>query len=158
MDIELVSGPGADAVAEELLREYLAEVARQLETFDADGTDAAAEARDGTMLVAVGPGGWPVGCFAVRVIGPGVAELKRMYVRPAARGGGVGRALLAAAERRARELGCGVVRMDTAGPLTAALGLYRACGYRDIPRYNDNPSATHWLEKRLAADDPVPQQ
>ena len=155
MDIDFVGGAAARTAAEELLREYLAEVARQLETFDSADADAAAEARDGTMLVAVGPGGQAVGCFAVRVIGPGVAELKRMYVRPEARGGGVGRVLLAAAERRARELGCGVVRMDTAGPLTAALGLYRACGYRDIPRYNDNPSATHWLEKRLSADEPV---
>jgi GNAT superfamily N-acetyltransferase len=107
------------------------------------------------MLVAVGPGGRAVGCFAVRVIGPGVAELKRMYVRPEARGSGLGRVLLAAAEERARELGCGTVRLDTAAPLTAALRLYRARGYRDIPRYNDNPSATHWLEKRLPADDPV---
>jgi GNAT superfamily N-acetyltransferase len=155
MDIEIMSGPAVDAVAEELLREYLAEVARDVGGFDPAAADAAAEARDGTMLVAFGADGRPVGCFAVRVIGPGTAELKRMYVRRGARGGGVGRALLAAAERRARELGCGVVRLDTAGPLVAALRLYRACGYRDIPRYNDNPAATHWLEKRLTADDPV---
>jgi GNAT superfamily N-acetyltransferase len=151
--MKTLTGPEAYEPATELLQEYVVEVCRRLGDFEAAGTDMAAEARDGTMMVACADDGTPVGCVAVRVIAPGVAEVKRMYVRPTSRGGGLGGELLAVAERMAGDLGCSVVRLDTAAPLGEALRLYRRHGYREIPRYNDNPSATHWLEKRLAEED-----
>lgn len=93
--------------------------------------------------------GKSVGCGAVRALDAGSAEIKRMWVDPAARGLGIGRSLLRALESAAAELGCRTVRLDTAAYLTEALPLYRSAGYSDIPAYNDNPYSAHWLEKRL---------
>lgn len=154
--MKTLTGPAAYAPAAELLREYLAEVGAQVSAFDADHADPAAEARDGTMTVACTDDGTPVGCVAVRMIAPGVAEIKRMYVRRAARGSGVGAAILALAERAAADAGATTVRLDTAAPLQTALRLYRRHGYRDVPPYNDNPAATHWLEKRLTPTGAAP--
>ena len=81
-----------------------------------------------------------------------VGEVKRMWVDPDVRGHGVGRALLAALEDRARDLGMVLLRLDTNGALTAALGLYERAGYVHVERYNDNPHATHFLERRLDGD------
>ena len=68
-------------------------------------------------------------CGAVRVIGAGIAEIKRMYVAPQARGRGLGRTLLVALEQAAAELGCDRARLDTAATLTEAVGLYGSAGY-----------------------------
>ena len=62
---------------------------------------------------------------------------------------GIGRGLVGALESAAAGLGCRTVRLDTAAYLTEALALYQSLGYREIPAYNDNPYAAHWLEKRL---------
>jgi GNAT superfamily N-acetyltransferase len=103
--------------------------------------------------------GRPAGCAGVRAFGaapastrntvPGTAELKRLYVRPDARGHGLGRLLLAAAEDAARTLGHTRLRLDTMAELAEARALYTAAGYTDIPPYNTNPYAAHWLEKAL---------
>ena len=93
--------------------------------------------------------GRAVGCGAVRTLEADVAEIKRMWVDPAARGRGIGRSLLAALERTAAESGAATVRLDTAAYLTEALPLYRSAGYSEIAAYNDNPYAAHWLQKRL---------
>jgi GNAT superfamily N-acetyltransferase len=90
-----------------------------------------------------------VGCGAVRTLDADHAEIKRMWVDPATRGLGIGRALLGALETAAAELGCHAVRLDTAAYLTEALPLYKSAGYVEIPAYNDNPYAAHWLEKHL---------
>jgi GNAT superfamily N-acetyltransferase len=90
-----------------------------------------------------------VGCGAVRTLDADHAEIKRMWVDPSARGLGIGRRLLAELENVATELGCGTVRLDTAAYLTEALPLYQSAGYAEIPAYNDNPYAAHWLEKPL---------
>ena len=85
------------------------------------------------FLVARDSDGQPLGCGALRVLDAETVELKRMYVRPAARGRGVGRALLAALEREAAALGATRVRLET-GPLQPdAIGLYTSSGYRPIP-------------------------
>jgi len=148
--MRILTGAEAQRPAAQLLREYLAEVAARLDDYDSGGPGAEAEAADGSMIVCCADDGTPLGCLAVRPIAPGVAELKRMYVRPAARGTGLGSRLLGVAEDAARALGCHTLRLDTAAPLVEALRLYRRHGYTEIPRYNDNPAATHWLEKVLA--------
>jgi GNAT superfamily N-acetyltransferase len=104
---------------------------------------------DGVIIVAYA-GAEPVGIGALRNLGPGVGEIKRMYVVPAHRGAGVGRLLLNDLERRARERGLDAVRLDTHDRLSEANGLYEAVGYRRIGDYNGNPSANRWFEKPLA--------
>jgi len=84
--------------------------------------------------------GQPVGCVALRPIDPDpIAELKRLYVRPAGRGLGVGRALALKAVERAREAGYHAVRLDTLATMSDAQRLYRALGFREIPAYTFNP-------------------
>jgi GNAT superfamily N-acetyltransferase len=91
----------------------------------------------------------PVAGGGLRRLADGIAEIKRMYVRPAARSRGVARALLVALEEDARSLGYAVVRLDTGPKQVHALALYRSVGYVDVPPYNDNPFACFWGEKRL---------
>jgi GNAT superfamily N-acetyltransferase len=91
----------------------------------------------------------PVAGGGVRRLGDGVAEIKRMYVRPPARGRGVARELLAALEEAARSLGYARVRLDTGPKQHHALRLYRSAGYVEVPPYNDNPFACFWGEKDL---------
>ena len=86
----------------------------------------------------------------VRRLSDGAAEIKRMYVRPAARSRGVAAALLGALEDAARTLGYRVARLDTGPKQVHALRLYRTAGYAEVPPYNDNPFACFWGEKRLA--------
>lgn len=92
----------------------------------------------GGAFLVLRAGGEPLGCGAVRVLEPGLGEIKHMWLHRSLRGRGLGRCLLAACEAAARELGCTVVRLDTDAVLAEAVQLYRAVGYREIPRYNEN--------------------
>jgi GNAT superfamily N-acetyltransferase len=151
MDVRAVPAD-ADA-ARLLLADYLDEIAQRLGgPFDRsrypDADPAELTPPRGLLLVAFdGPD--PVACGAVRVIAPGVAELKRMYVAPKARGRGLGRTLLEALERGAVELGCDIARLDTMGAMAEAGALYRSAGYAPIADYNRNPLATVWMQRRL---------
>jgi ribosomal protein S18 acetylase RimI-like enzyme len=78
-----------------------------------------------------------------------VAEIKRMFVVPAARGRGHGRRVLDELEAAAAELGYRRLRLDTAQSMTTAIALYRGAGYHDIPDYNGNSYASYWGEKVL---------
>jgi GNAT superfamily N-acetyltransferase len=93
--------------------------------------------------------GEPVAGGGLRRLGDDVAEIKRMFVRPAARGRGHGRRVLAALEAAAADLGYRRLRLDTAQSMTTAMALYRGAGYRDIPDYNGNSYASFWGEKVL---------
>lgn len=94
-----------------------------------------------------------VGCGALRTLDPGarVAEIKHVWVHPGARRLGLARRLLGELERAAAGRGFGVVRLDTHASLTEAQAMYRACGYMEIPRYNDDVYGAHFFEKRLSA-------
>ena len=86
--------------------------------------------------------GSPLGCGAVRRLGATSAELKRMYVAPAARGRGVGRALLEALEGEARRLGVRQLLLETGVRQRAALVLYERAGFMVVPafgEYRDSP-------------------
>lgn len=78
-----------------------------------------------------------------------LAELKRMWVAPTARGLGLGRRLLAELEAHAAASRVRVLRLETNRALDEAIGLYRAAGYREVPAFNDEPYAHHWFEKTL---------
>lgn len=135
------------------LGRYFDEIAARFpEGFDRD-TDGAAYLDDfeppaGVFLVALILGE-PAGCGALRTFSPGIGEIKRMWVSPEARGMGVGRRLLGALEHAARDRSLRAVRLDTHSSLAEALRLYQTAGYREIPRFNDNPYAHHWFEKAL---------
>ncbi|MHB1853853.1 MAG: GNAT family N-acetyltransferase [Acidimicrobiales bacterium] len=85
----------------------------------------------------------------MRRIGPGLGEIKRMYVRPDFRGQGLAAALLSALEVAALDLDLVTVRLDTGLSQPAALHLYESRGYRSIGNYNANPHAAFWGEKQL---------
>jgi GNAT superfamily N-acetyltransferase len=105
----------------------------------------------GTFLVVRAEDGNPVGCGAVKLLDPHTAEIKRMWLAPEVRGKGLGRQLLDALEDAARGLGATEARLDTNGTLDAAVALYRAAGWAEVPAYNDNVYATHWFAKTLSA-------
>jgi GNAT superfamily N-acetyltransferase len=112
-------------------------------------TPADFAAPHGTFLVGFDTDGAPVCAGGVKRLDDEAAEIKRMYVVPAARGRGVARVLLGALEDAARGIGYGTVRLDT-GPLQAhAQRLYESAGYRAIGNFNANPVAAYWGEKRL---------
>ena len=79
-----------------------------------------------------------VGCVALRPLGDGTAEVKRMFVDPAWRGMGVGRALLGALIEGARARGYATLRLGTLHDMDAAQGLYRSLGFTPTVRYRDD--------------------
>lgn len=103
---------------------------------------------DGVFVI-VEDGGADVGCGGLRRLAQGQLEVKHLWLEPGTRGKGLGRALLAELERRARLLGATELVLDTNASLEAAAGLYRSSGFVDIPAYNDNPNATNWYRKAL---------
>ncbi len=122
--------------------------AEEVEASIAAGPPADLVPPDGAMLL-VRSDGEPIGIGGIRHLDTEAPEIKSMYLSPAARGAGLGPRLLAALEGIAAERGCPAVRLDTSDHLTAAIALYRRAGYTEIPRYNDNPHADLWFERRL---------
>ncbi|BEJ16616.1 hypothetical protein CspHIS471_0600170 [Cutaneotrichosporon sp. HIS471] len=90
-------------------------------------------------------------CGAVRILEPGIAEIKRMWVNPSARGRRVATRLLVHLEAQCVALGAHTIRLDTKDVLTEAIAMYKKYGYYEVPRYNDNPYATHFFEKKVTA-------
>jgi GNAT superfamily N-acetyltransferase len=154
-DVEFVPLDPGEPEARAAVDAYLDETARLFETKKltvrvAGEADAYREPH-GVFLVGRAPGdGTVVACGAVRALDGDVGEVKRMWVRPDHRRQGLGVALLDALEAHAARLGYRTLRLDTNAALTPAIGLYEHRGYRAIDRYNDNPDATHFFEKRLA--------
>jgi DNA-binding MarR family transcriptional regulator/GNAT superfamily N-acetyltransferase len=93
--------------------------------------------------------GEPVGCGAVKHHTDAPAEIKRMWIAPSARGLGLGRRLLERLETCALAGGARVAHLETSAVLVEALSLYRSTGWIEVPAFNDEPFADHWLEKAL---------
>lgn len=93
--------------------------------------------------------GEPVGCGAVKHHADLPAEIKRMWIAPNARGLGLGRRLLERLEACAAAGGARVAHIETSAVLVEALSLYRSTGWVEVPAFNDEPFADHWLEKAL---------
>jgi len=93
-----------------------------------------------------------VGCIALRPLPqPDQAgEIKRMYVKPEARGQGIAERLLKALEEYAAEAGYRALYLDTKDDLTTAIRFYQRHGYEPCERYNENPQATIFMSKQLA--------
>jgi putative acetyltransferase len=100
-----------------------------------------AYARPSGIVLLAEHSGQAVGVGALGPLGPGIAEMKRLYVRPAARGLGLGRSLAHALVAEAKQCGYAGMRLDTLPHLTAAIALYVDMGFRPIAAYNDNPIA-----------------
>jgi ribosomal protein S18 acetylase RimI-like enzyme len=103
----------------------------------------------GTLLLAWGDDA-PLGCVAVRTLQPGVCEMKRLYVRPEARGANLGRALAMAAIRWGRDGGYRTLVLDTLASMVAAQSLYRSLEFatRDAYYADPQPGVT-FMEKSL---------
>lgn len=141
----------ASPVARDVVGRYFAEIGRRFGFDPAGETDKDAKLLippAGVFVVAVSDGD-PVACGGLHTIAPGTGELKRMWVHDDWRGAGLGTRLLRHLEDRARSLGHTTARLDTNEALTEAIAMYERAGYQSVPRYNDNPWATHFFEKPL---------
>ncbi len=106
----------------------------------------------GVLLLARDGRGQALGCIGLRPLAEaGVCEVKRLYVSPAARGMGLGRALVDAVVAAAERLGYREARLDSLPEMAAAIALYRAAGFAPIEPYYDTPVAgTVFLGRILA--------
>jgi DNA-binding MarR family transcriptional regulator len=161
-EVERLMRAGAVVVAREpadsadavwCLEQYFAELARRFEEGFDPGNGGAASAAAMNP-----PHGWffvarldgrPVGCGGLVRLSPADGEIKRVWTAPEARGLGVARRIVAAIEATAREAGLTTFKLDTNRALKEAHALYRKLGYVETARYNDNPYADHWFEKRV---------
>lgn len=105
---------------------------------------------DGALLLAV-YGDQAVGCVALRPLeDDDVCEMKRLYVRPEARGQHVGERLIKAIIAEAQRIGYRSMRLDTLpGKMDKAIAIYRRAGFREIAPYYDNPYPVLYLELEL---------
>jgi putative acetyltransferase len=106
----------------------------------------------GRLLLAL-VDGEPAGCVALKALdGADVCEMKRLYVRPAFRSLGLGRALVEALLAEARAAGYHVMRLDTLLEMRAAQWLYRSLGFCEIPPYSEHfVAGALFFERRLDA-------
>lgn len=138
----------------ELVREYVEWIALDLafQEIDAeiDGLPGDYAPPRGVLLVACPESGEPVAMIALRPLDEEVAEMKRLYVSPSARGQGLARALILRLLEEARALGYQEIRLDTLPMMNDAQGLYASLGFQDIAPYYDTPIAgTRFMALRL---------
>ena len=135
------------------LGEYYAELGRRFKQGFDVSLSRDPDAKDmrrprGTFIVAISDT-LPIGCVGLKGTDHGYAEIKRLWVAPAARGLRLGRRLMDAAESMARELGVELLRLDTNSALMEAGQLYRSTGWRESPRLIDDPYPDLFFQKRL---------
>jgi ribosomal protein S18 acetylase RimI-like enzyme len=153
LDIDMKVEPADSADARWCLEQYYSELAARFDAgFDPAAVNNFAPAEmmppKGWFLIAR-RGGEAVGCGALKRLKPSVAEVKRVWVSPTARGLGLAGRLMDQLEGLAAENGFSSVVLDTNKTLLEARAMYAKRGYREIGRYNDNPYADHWFEKKL---------
>lgn len=130
------------AEARELFQEYAAQLRIDLcfQGFAAElGQLASMYAAPAGMLILARRADRSVGCGAIRRFSDGVCEMKRLYLRPEARGTGLGRLLAERLVLEARRLRYARMVLDTLVDMHAARGLYGSLGFRETEPYYDNP-------------------
>jgi GNAT superfamily N-acetyltransferase len=150
-EVEILVADPVGEPAAALVADFFAEISSRYPDFDPGRQPPAPLAaftpsRGGVFLVATLDG---AGCAGMQRLDPVTGEVRRVFVREAARGHGLARALLAGLVETARELGYGRLRLDTGDRLPEAVALFRSSGFTDIPDYNGNPYAAFWLELSL---------
>lgn len=139
--------------AQACLHAYYAELGERFATgFDVTRSrdpDAADMVRPRGSFLLAWSDGLPMGCVGLKGSGGELAEVKRLWVAPAARGLGLARRLMAEVEAAAVALGIRLLRLDTNSALPEAIALYRKTGWTEIPRFNDDPYPDVFFEKRL---------
>jgi GNAT superfamily N-acetyltransferase len=133
--LELVARRFDDPEAAALVDALLDDLAVRYGGRDAFHPDPDSLAPPDGIFVVARVGGVSAGCGGFRRFADGVAEIKRMYVVPEARGRGVARALLADLEARARALGYSSIRLETGTNQPEAMALYQRAGYRTMVPY-----------------------
>jgi GNAT superfamily N-acetyltransferase len=120
-----------DAVVQELTAAQQTELRAR---YDGKGEPGVPPSADdvAVVLVAWDDDGTPIGCGALRPLEPGAAELKRMYVVPAARGRAISRLLLTGLEAEAASRGWTTLRLETGPRQPEAVGLYTGAGYQPV--------------------------
>ncbi|MFA5913636.1 MAG: GNAT family N-acetyltransferase [Burkholderiales bacterium] len=154
LTIHQAQSSGDIDTARELFREYQAllgvDLCFQGFAAELEGLPGDYAPPRGRLLLAADDG-VPVGCVALRPLSGARCEMKRLFVRPAARGLGAGRALVTRITDEARALGYGEMVLDTLPAMAAAQHLYQAFGFRDIPQYCENPiPGARYLGRSLA--------
>lgn len=152
-DIAPVTSADQIATARRLFKEYEASLGIEL-TFQGFAQEVAAlpgaYAPPAGRLYLASDGAEPAGCVALRPLSGGLCEMKRLYVRPAARGERLGRRLAETVIREAREIGYARMRLDTLPSMKEAFALYQTLGFREIAPYYENPIAgTRFMELDL---------
>jgi len=129
--------------ARQLFKEYAEwlEIDLCFQNFDKELADLPGDyAPSGGRLLIAYDNGQLAGCIALRRIGEGICEMKRLFVRSRFRGKGLGRRLTEAIIREAKAIGYERMRLDTLPPkMDDAIGLYRSLGFKEIEPYYNNP-------------------
>lgn len=141
------------AMATALFREYAETIAIDLsfQGFDEEIMDIQKQySRPHGTLLMVYRAGKPMGCAGIRRLEGSICELKRMYVKGALRGQGIGELLLHKSIALANELHYKKIRLDTLGSMKAAIRLYTKAGFKEIAPYRFNPlPGTKYFELTL---------
>lgn len=155
MGIFQAGTPEEIAAVRELFLEYAQSLGFSLcfQSFDQELASLPGEYAppSGRLLLATEDGKL-AGCVALHALGPGICEMKRLYVRPEFRGRRLGQRLVNDLIAEARGIGYQRMRLDTVEPrMRAAVALYRELGFREIAPYRENPMAgTLYMELEIA--------
>ena len=155
MSIDIVPATSADQIvtARRLFKEYEASLGIEL-SFQGFAQEVAglpgAYAPPAGRLFLAADGAESAGCVALRPLGGGICEMKRLYLRPTARGARLGRRLAETVILEARAIGYARMRLDTLPSMKEAFALYQSLGFREIAPYCENPIAgTRFMELSL---------